>query len=830
MGLFDRFRRAANALRAPASVPLRHSPDIIDDPNKIPKDPGGGFWGSASVLFNAITGIGTSRDPSSANLWVPQRSLHSWELFGMGRNALVGQALGKLGNTATREGWRVEITDERVEDPEAVSKQIAAYEQRLSTGARSARAVQRGRQYGQALVLLGIRDGRAFDQPVDTAAIKSIDWAVVIDKRDFYTHELYQADSKNFGQPRLFQITDINGVLEDGLRYGEVSYGYSALQEYTKETGGQLLVHTDRCLYFPTVDGLPLLDTLQDALGGFFEATSGIRTAARDHSTIVYKINAMIRKMWSADANLAAAHMAFVDRSKNAQNALILDKDNEDVVAMNRSLSGVPQLSDPFMVWLAAALAIPVTVLWGVSPGGFGKGDAERDTWHEEVRAFQTTVLVPQLQKLHGYILVAEDGCKLPFDTQRVIAFNDLSPPDEQVRSELRSKAISDLRMLGEGGYLSRNEVRASLPTDEYFHPVLDKEVVDKPAPAPVGVVTSGIALLQAVYPPEAGGIPLESARAFMYQVDPEHFPIDAVLRIFPDPTPATPSAEGTAPIATATGADPDLEDATSEIDAELEALFSQNETPPDAKPAQEVAQAIGRGVTAGQIQRRAKEGAFPVYRPPQGLNKRPRPLYSISEVKQAMVAQHATPSAPTSDWSETSLCIVIRLPAQLARWVPYKEKDTSPPHVTLVYAGECTPNQANEVRALVDALMSTQALITLSCGAVDYFPPREEGVGPVAYARIEGPLDELYATLLHGCEEIGLTCTTWGDVFKPHCTLAYLPEGETVYEGPCPTGSWVVESVEVWYGDKRTQHPLATESSAAASMTSLDAAELLAD
>lgn len=803
MGIIDRTRALARSLLGPATVPLQRAADVVDDPNALAGSTRGMFgdlWYSTSAMYNAVTGIGTQRDPSFFNSWAIARPLQRSELYGMGRNGLIMQALNKLPSTATREGWVVDITEPDVEDKGEVSDTIAAYEQRLGSGQACARSMCKGRQYGDSFVLLGIDDGRPFSEPVDTTAIKTIKWAAVIDSRSFQPYSIFQANDANFGKVEKFLINDINGVLEDGLRYGPNSVGFQVDQLDVERTnqGGQLLVHSDRVLHFPTADYLPLLETLQDSLGAFFEAMNGIRTGARESSTVIYKISDWVRKMWSENSGLAKLHMAFVDRAKSSMNAWVVDKENEDVQITSRSLGGLAQLADPFMVWLAAALAMPVTILWGVSPGGFGKGEAERETWHEEVHAFQTNVLAPQLRKLHGYILAAEDGCQLPADTQREIIFSDLSPPDETTRSELRNSASMEIRQLYKDDLISRKEGRAAIAqlADDYFRLELDTDLQDKPPPPSAGLFTGGVQLMQGV----REGIPPASARAFLGGLASEYFDEARLLQIFPD-APTQPAALTTA----APGVLPADEEDDSEETDEFESLWSTAAPPADANTAKKLVE-IGdfpSYVTGLMITNAAKAQRFPTYK---SLHAKPRPLYSLREVKQAILSVNE--AAPAADHGPRSLCIALKLPPAFARFVPYKAEDDSPPHVTLVYVKEVDPRDFD---ALLAELHMTFADIepfdVTHTGDVGYFdtPAVTAKSQRVAYAVTEFATDTqaLFNELADAIESFGLSVQRHGDTFVPHTTLAYLQTADETYVGSVPEGTWSAIEVEVWYADE---------------------------
>lgn len=782
--------------------------DTVDDPNVLASSSRGLFGEllySTSALYNAVTGIGTTRDTSFFNQWAVARPLRRSELYGMGRNGLIVQALSKLPNTATREGWRVEITEESVEEKGKIADQITAYEARLGIGHHCARALTKGRQYGEAMVVLLVDDGRRMSEPVDVTNIRTIRWAAVIDVRYYQPATLYQADSEKFGQVETFRITDVNGFLEDGLRYGpnSLSFMVTAIDAERRLSGGEIVVHADRVLHFPTVDYLPLLETLQDSFGAFFESMNGIRTAARESSTVVYKVSSWLRKMWSENAALAQNHMRTVDATKSSMNAWVLDKDNEDVAITSRSLGGIAELANPFMVWLGAALAMPQTILFGVSPGGFGKGEAERETWHEEARAYFKAAVAPQLYKVHGYILAAEDGCKLPYDTQREISLNDLSPPDETTRSKLRSDALSDIRQLVKDDIIGRDEARPAVAAlvDDYFRPEIDLSAADDAPLAPVGVFTGAITLMQALYPT---GIPVTAGRNLMLALASTYFTPENVVGIFPElaasaPTPATP---GTAP----SPGDIEDDETTAEEPNEIDVAWSNNPLPSDAVEAAAIAAEFS--IPTVRVTRAHRAGLIEGWNVLGG-----KPRFSLSEVKRVVLQGNGKLApTPTTDFGPRSLCIVLKLPTSHARYVPFKADEPSPPHVTLIYVADVDPS---EFDALLAELHMTCADIepfdVRHSGSVAYFDrPERSDKQRVAYAVTEfsTPAQALFDDLAEAVEALGLSVETHGD-YTPHVTLAYLPTIDETYVGSIPSGTWQAVEVEVWYAGESYPLPL---------------------
>ena len=845
MGIVDRIM---NAFVGPVASPTRAServesahvevvqdavPTQVNDPRNMDVSPERGL-GGANTLLNMMSGAGTSRDAGVFARWVAQRRLGRGELFALGRNALTARGLGLVGNTATREWLRVITDDKRVTDPQDVTIRIAQYEQRLGIPGKAARASFRARQYSHAIILLNIIDGRKWDEPVDVNNIVSIRWAVVIDRRDFYINRLADADSVNFGQPAMYRITDINGVLEDGLRYGDdlaTMYSmYDTLSTEGKLSAGVMDVHADRVLSFHTTDYYPLLEGMQDSLSAYFETARGIQQWAREASMKIYTVSNLLKKVFGLDASIVHQRLSLIERMKSSLNAWVID-DTEKVENVSSGGGGIDKANDPNMVWVSTSFGIPITQYWGVSPGGFGTGDSERLTWHEEVRAYQDQVLAANacLPKLHGYILAADDGCNLFTDIRRVIEFNDLSPPDEETRSKLRTEAIADISKAYDAGVITREEARASLAelSDDLlpFARTPEGELVSRDAP--VGVFTGSLEILRAA---ALGEIPPDSGRLLLEYLAPSSFTSERATSIFSPivaklatatvtepPIPGAPPSTSTPGSATqedtpespAEGPTPE----EIEEDAELVKLLSTLEVPADALTADLVAAQIP-GVSADQVKRRAKQGDFTVY-PPEGFGTRPR--FSVAEVKRALLRRHGvlptetetstasgvvSPVEPVADFAEQSVCVVIELPTVLARWVPYKSNDPSPPHVTVIYFSNtdgCTESILACVRGVCESFAPPVVRLT---GEVAYFNRPETSV---AYSVVDSPdVVGLNDALVDALLSAGLSPSEFSVDYTPHTTLAYTGPGEK-YEGPIPKGEFVATTLAVYVGNEHS-------------------------
>ncbi len=165
---------------------------------------------------------------------------------------------------------------------------------------------------------------------------------------------------------------------------------------------------------------------------------------------------------------------------------------------------------------------------------------------------------------------------------------------------------------------------------------------------------------------------------------------------------------------------------------------------------------------------------------------------------------------------------VFIPIPAPIAKQFPDKSAmDDSPPHVTLLFVGDITAEQQSK---LVNRVRSVLAYVKpFRMDMTDYgeFTNAEGQKIPHMSPTATHPfgLNALHALLWRAVEDAGIPVGhRYGAydsgkpdaaAFKSHATLAYLGKDEE-YDGPRPTGSWNVTSLEVWGHDK-VKIPLGT-------------------
>jgi len=98
----------------------------------------------------------------------------------------------------------------------------------------------------------------------------------------------------------------------------------------------------------------------------------------------------------AAGETLAARLADINDRASNLQAVAIESK--EDLAIVSATMTGMETALDRIMIAVSTAAQVPVTRLFGVSPGGFGTGETEQRVYYDKVRVWQTRELAPAIQ------------------------------------------------------------------------------------------------------------------------------------------------------------------------------------------------------------------------------------------------------------------------------------------------------------------------------------------------------------------------------------------------------------------------------------------------
>ena len=611
-----------------------------------------GAGGGTGILTNLLSGINTSEDQAWWDTWFQRRTLTDEQRSALGADPLVRRILRLPGDDATREGWDVKVSTKHPLLTDAqVSEAIADYERRegIDLASRLRDASIRRRQHGAALILLGIDDGLPMDQPVDLDKIRRIWWTAVIDWRDFEygavigprgevqdwstigekDKEKFAPGAHLFGQVASYKITDLNGVLLDGVRDGD-AFRASATATLNST---QITVHADRVLYLPYDRALPLLDQLQDSLAAYFRGMSGLTRAIDRASLFVWRVANHVAQSWSENHGIGARRIRDAMKSWSAMSAIVIDKTDEDITALGSgSSAGLGDALTPIMHWICAASGIPATRLFGTSPGGFGSGEGERADYNDSIRALQGD-FSQYIRKFARYALASADGLDWVVPSGAIdIVWEDLDAPTDTERAALLSTNASTAIALMTAGFFEIGELRALMPEIELDRGARETAKLTAHL-APEQIDT----LLKVIK--DGVGIPPAGVRAMLTAAG---IPPMLALLVAPEPPLLPPAPGELPPLAGAPGETPETADGQGGdplVDAPAPAPPPPPPSryiPPDALPARELAPIMD--IPSRRLSLMAERGQIRAY-----IRLNGQAVYSRAEVMAAEAAANMT-------------------------------------------------------------------------------------------------------------------------------------------------------------------------------------------
>ncbi len=391
----------------------------------------------ADQWYNAYSGFGTSRDRAMATYFAQDTLLTTTELDALFYGSDIAAKIVEFKpGEMLRRGYEIRIDDE---EDSSIPDDLLARARELDLDAKLLDAMVWGRLYGGCLVILGLNDGQEVTQPLNEDGIRTLDYIHVIDRRYALALTYYQDPlHPKFGMPETYQV-------------GDPMFGNWAT------------VHESRCLRFEGVRvdarrrrsnagwGNSVLQRPYESVRDFSTAFQAVGFMLADASQGVFKMKGLIDAISSNQKELVQARMQLVDMSRGVARSVLLDAESgEDFTKIATQFGGVSDLLDRYMLRLASAADMPVTVLMGRSPAGQNAtGESDFRAFYATVESDQTNLLQPQLMRVYK-LMAASMGMK---DLEGLdFHFNPLWSPTDKEQADLEKVvAEKDAIYIGQG-------------------------------------------------------------------------------------------------------------------------------------------------------------------------------------------------------------------------------------------------------------------------------------------------------------------------------------------------------------------------------------------
>lgn len=371
---------------------------------------------------NLIARLGTSRDKSSGNEYTTTGYSHT-ELLAAYRSSSVAKCIVDMPAEDMCREWRAWQAE-----ADQITK-LEAEEKRLGLVQAVQEALKRSRLYGGAAIYIGT-DDESVEEPLDPARIGlgGVRYLTVLDRQDMTASNL-QLD------PRL--------------------EGYGLPQHYTLRTAseGMVNIHPSRMvvlrgesvpdnLIARTQEGWgdSVLTTALEKIKHLDATVANVASLVFEAKIDVVKIKGLTDNLRSGGAeyeSLMLRRFGLAMTGKGINGTLMLDAE-EEYNQKTASFSTLPEIMDRFMQVCASAAQIPMTRLFGMSPGGLNAtGESDARNYYDRVRQSQTIDLQPAMSILDECLIRSALG-----DRPAELHYNwrPLWTPSEKERAEVADK------------------------------------------------------------------------------------------------------------------------------------------------------------------------------------------------------------------------------------------------------------------------------------------------------------------------------------------------------------------------------------------------------
>lgn len=326
------------------------------------------------------------------------------------------------------------------------------------------RALAYSRAYGGGAILLGVNDGQDLTKPLDLERVIEFTFLTVLEPRECSPIAWY-ADPRapKYGEAAIYQLSPtIPGTPHKA--------NFSA---------GTVQVHESRLIIFQGIQvsnaqlsgtlsgwGDSVLTRIWKVLRDFNVSWASAALLLQDFAQAVYGVKGLAELIASDKDQEIMARMQIAERQRSTARAIMIDSE-ETFERKQTPMSGMPEMLELFATRFAAAADMPVTRLFGISPGGLNAtGESDIRLFYDRVSTAQERKLLPPLERIARLTFKAL-GIAEP--KSWAFKFRPLWQPTDKERAEARKITAETDKIYIEAGVLSPEEVAVSrFGGDEY--------------------------------------------------------------------------------------------------------------------------------------------------------------------------------------------------------------------------------------------------------------------------------------------------------------------------------------------------------------------------
>jgi phage-related protein (TIGR01555 family) len=288
------------------------------------------------------------------------------------------------------------------------------------------------RAFGGAVILLGLNDGNTdMSKELDESAIQSLDWINTFTCTEMIA-ERYYADPRQpkYGKVAVYRIQP--AVVSGPQAISGNWTGTQSEQLNKSGFGGgfggnyalnNFLIHESRLITWQGIFvsqvqtrqqngwGDSIFNRVGPVLRDYGVSWDAAATLLQDFSQAVYKMKGLLELVASGNTDELKKRLDLLDMSRSVVRAILLDAEGEDFERKVTPLTGLPELLEKFMLALASAFDMPVSLLMGQAPAGLNAtGDSDIHNWYDDVSSVVEHDLTPKLTQFFRLMMLAKNG------------------------------------------------------------------------------------------------------------------------------------------------------------------------------------------------------------------------------------------------------------------------------------------------------------------------------------------------------------------------------------------------------------------------------------
>jgi len=413
---------------------------------------------------NQATGFGTLRDKTTYGRVQPLERINDVELSALYHTSdIAARMVDVVPQEMLREGFGVDLGGDI-----KLNTMVAEKLDNLTADRKFADGVRWGRLYGGAALLIGADDGRPPEKPLIPERARDIDYLYVIERRVLWPVSYYsEPGHPKLGEPETYMVTPTTIGGGGGGRTTVVHESQLIIFRGAKTGAFERIAMAGW--------DVSVLQRAYEVIRSFDTGWKAVETLLTDGNQAIFKMTGLADMIASGQQDALRKRLNIIELYRSVMRALVIDADSEESYERTSvSMEGIPLTLDRFMLRLAAAVQIPVTILMGQSPAGMNAtGESDFRWFYDRIRAEQTTELAPKIRRLVDIWLRTKaspigrvEPAKRPTITVTFPALWTPSPVDEATRR--KAIADADCAYIDHGVYLPE-EVAATRSRPEGY-------------------------------------------------------------------------------------------------------------------------------------------------------------------------------------------------------------------------------------------------------------------------------------------------------------------------------------------------------------------------